>query len=317
MNRTHRTHFGSEDRPRARNVSLESLEQTQLTPGEAAAYAARAIHTVTFAVGGATIAVRFARASAALAFSERFRDLLAAREPDTVIYAVDVCGAAFFWGRPEHAYVWNAEASDELLVFFADGFALREYLNASADFGLHAAVLALGSHLVALVGHSTAGKTTTALAAVRRGFALYSDERCIVQDGRVVPFLRAITVRAGGRSALRPVAVSHCEFDVRLRELPERGDIVIGARRLIGERAGGPARPLTAAFIIEGRAATPGVWSRTLYAALPALLRSIACRETGLERAGRALAELRTVRLYGLRLGTPDATVEAIERALK
>lgn len=299
-----------------RSVSFESLEQTRVSPNQAALNATLAPHEVVIAIGRSSIAVRFSRASAANAFAERFGDVLGGQAPDTIVFAVALQGEAFFWRSPDRVWRWSEDLSDELLVFFADNVAMYEYLTTSSDVGIHAAVITKGSRVVALVGDSTAGKTTTALAAARIGFAVYSDERCILQDGRVVPFLRAITVREGGRSALVSAAASASALDAGLRELPERGDSSIRPRSILGERAGGPPRPLSAVFIIEGREATPTVNACPLYAGLPALLRSMVSRDTGIERAARALAEFRDVPLYRLRLGTPHATACAIERAL-
>jgi len=316
-----RRHFSSvlntkQSRPNLRSVSFESLGRTSLSPSQAVAYAARAVHEVAIAVGRSTISVRFSRASAAAGFAERFGDMLGHRPPNVVVYAVALDGEAYFWVSPDRVRRWSEDSSDELLVFFADNVAMYEYLTTSMDVGIHAAVITKGPHVVALVGDSTAGKTTTALAAARIGFALYSDERCILQDGRVVPFLRAVTVREGGRSALVSAAASACALDAGLRELPERGDSSIRPRRVLGEQAGGPPRPLGAVFILEGRGTIPAINACSLYAGLPALLRSMVSRDTGMERAARALVEFRDVPLYRLRLGTPHATAYAIERML-
>jgi hypothetical protein len=302
--------------PNVRSVSFASLDETCLSPSRTAAYMACAPHAVAIEVGRSTIAVRFSRASAAAAFAERFADMLGHQAPDVVIYAVALDGAAYFWLSPDRVRRWPEDPSDELLVFFADNVAMHEYLSTSTDVGIHAAVIAKGSRLVALLGCSTAGKTTTAIAAVRNGFALYSDERCILQDGRVVPFLRAITVREGGRSAILAAGPSGCAVDDRLRELPEQGDSSIRPRLLLGDQAGGPPRPLSAIFFIEGRGATPSVQGCPLYAVLPALLQSMVSRYTGMERAAHVLAEFHTAPLYRLRLGTPHATANAIERTL-
>jgi len=299
-----------------RSVSFESLDQTSLSPSQTVAYAARAVYDVAIDVGRSTISVRFARASAAAIFAERFGDMLGNYPPSLVIYAVDLEGEAYFWLSPDRVRRWSERPNDDLLVFFADNVAMYEYLTTSMDVGIHAAVISKRSRIVALVGDSTAGKTTTALAAARIGFALYSDERCILQNGQVVPFLRAITVRESGRSALLSAVVPASALDASLRELPDRGDNAIRPRSLLGERAGGPPRPLSAVFIIEGRAATPTVTACPLYAGLPALLRSMVSRDTGIERAARALVEFRDVPLYRLRLGTPHATARAIERVV-
>jgi hypothetical protein len=274
------------------------------------------VHEVAISVGRSTIAVRFSRGSAAAAFAERFSDMLGRSRSDALVYAVALHDQAYFWLSPDRVRRWPEDPSDELLVFFADNVALHEYFITSPDIGIHAAVIAKGGNLVALVGPSTAGKTTTALAAVRAGFGLYSDERCILQDGMVVPFLRAITIREGGRNALLAGGCSESTFDARMRELPDLGDGRIRPRQLLGERAGGPPLPLSAVFLIEGRERTPRVRPIPFVAGLPVLLRSMVSREIGIERAARVLAEFREVPLFRLCLGTPDATSNAIERTL-
>lgn len=299
-----------------RQVSFESLEPARLSPERIAAYADLARHEVKIAVGRATVAVRFSRASAAAAFADRFADMLGDGEPFTVAYAVDLEDEAYLWVSPERVYRWPEPIGDHLLVFFSDILAMQEYLTTSSDMGFHSAVVASGPILAALVGRTTAGKTTTAIAAARSGFALYSDERCIIQDGHVVPFLRAITVREGGRAALLADAASPTPVDARLRELPERGETPIRPSALLGGNAGGPPRRLGGVFMIEARDATPSVERCSLYDVLPELLRSMASADTGLARAARIGAELRRLPLYRLRLGTPSATAKAIERAL-
>jgi hypothetical protein len=302
--------------PIARSASFESLERTRFTPREASAHVVRATFRVAIAIGSTTVAICFSRASAAAAFAERFEDMLAARVADVTIFAVERDGEAFFWRSFDEVYRWQGPLNRELVSFFADGVALHEYLTKSSDLGLHAAVIARDSRAVALVGASTAGKTTTALAAVARGFALYSDERCIVQTGRVVPFLRALTIRTGGRAALLDGAPPANPISDALRALPPRGDHSIGARKLLGDAAGGSPVALSAVLLIEGRAARPEVGACSVHAGLPALLRSMLSRETGIERAARALREFRDVPLFRLTLGPPYATADAIEGVL-
>jgi hypothetical protein len=299
-----------------RTISFESLEETRLSANEAATFAKHARHEVSIALGRSTIAVRFSRPSAAAAFGERFGDMLGQRAADAVVYAVALDGQAYFWRTPGRARRWPENPSDDMFVFFADNVAMHEHFATATDVCIHAAVLARAAGTVALVGRSTAGKTTTALAAARHGFTLYSDERCILQDGHVVPFLRAITVREGGRAALLESPAAAHPLDDRLRELPARGDVAVRPRILLGERAGGPPRPLGAVFIIAGRDATPSVEACAAYAVLPELLRSMTSRDSGIDRAARLLPMLRGVPVYRLRLGTPAATAILIERTL-
>ena len=237
------------------------------------------------------------------------------RPPNTVVYVVATGGEALFWQWPDRVRRWTGNVDDELLVFFADAVALHEHFTSSADLGIHAATLAAGSHAVILVGRSTAGKTTTALAAVRDGFKLYSDERCIIQNGRVVPFLRALTIREGGRAALLASGADD-SITERLRALPEYGDASIAPRVLAGDAAGGPPVPLGAVFVIEGRAARTSIAACAPHALLPALLRSVVSRDARLDAAARVLREVRNAACYLLHLGTPDETVRAMRAVL-
>jgi hypothetical protein len=302
---------------RTESVRFESLDERALTVREAAACAALARHEVRFSVGRSTIAVRFSRASAAAAFADRFGDMPATRAADLTVYAVVNDRGAFFWRTPEHVRCWPRDLDDALLVFFADNFAMHEYLSSGTALGLHAAVIASASHLIALTGVSTAGKTTTALAAVGHGFTLYSDERCIIDDGCVVSFLRAMTLRAGGRAALLAGSAIGDRLEPVLRALPAQDDVSLRPRTLAGAGAGGPARRLDAIFIIEGQAAQPHVERREPLEALPVIALSTICRERGLERIARLRREFGSISVYGLQLGTPDDTVNAIAAALR
>jgi hypothetical protein len=107
-----------------------------------------------------------------------------------------------------------------------------------------------------------------------------------------------------------------CPIDAQLRAFSRRGDITILPRVLFGERAGGPPRRLDRLFLIDGRNATPSIESCSPYGVLPALMRSVICRESGLERAARFVAAFGQIPTYRLRLGTPSATAAAIARCL-
>jgi len=296
-------------------ISFDSLGHVCLAQHQAESYAALARHEVLIAVGSATIAVRFSRKSVARVFAERFGDTPGCGKPERVVYAVVADGQAFFWRVADRARRWPEEPNDERCVFFADNFALHDYLSTSDDLGLHAAVVASDNGVAALLGRSTAGKTTTALAMVRNGLCFYSDDRCIIQAGRVVPFLRAITLRDGGRMALLAHTAPSTLYDT-LHALPAGQDNPIRPRALFGERAGGPPRPLDALFLIEGRAADAAISDCSFYGAVPAVLGSMVSRDRGIDRAARLLSEMRNIPIYRLQLGTPHATAVLVERTL-
>jgi hypothetical protein len=297
-------------------VRFESLLEKPLPAERADRLAAGAAHEVVFGIGARRIAVRFSRASAAARFAERFGDLLAAGPAETIVHAVEEDGSAYFWLTPDRARQWTGPLDDDLFAFFADNLALYEFFATTGAAGIHAAVIASRSHLIALAGVSTAGKTTTAIAALRYGFTLYSDERCIIDEGVVVPFLRAMTLRPGGRSALTSGGATAGAVDRALRALPAERESELRPRALAGERAGGPARPLDALFVIDGRASEPEITACSRFAVVSDLARSLSCREAGLDRMARLLREMKGVATFRLRLGTPDRTVEEIAAVL-
>jgi hypothetical protein len=294
-------------RQTAEAVSVGLLEAARLSAAESARLGATALHEVNFEIGLATVAVRFNRESAAGLLARRFRDVRGKGQAKVTLYAVDRGDDALLWVTPESARRWPRPVDDELLAFFADNVAISEYLGLSNDFGLHAAAISHPAGVIALAGPSGAGKTTTAIAAARAGFGFYSDEYCIMQGGLVVPFPRALTTRVGGRAALRGDG-TFSAIDARLRLLADTGDVSVCPRQLLGELTGGPPRPLSAVFVIEGRGERPSATACPMYALLPELVRSTLNGARNVDRAAGLLAALRNARGYRLRLGTPAAT---------
>ncbi|MDQ2858129.1 MAG: hypothetical protein M3R53_05675 [Candidatus Eremiobacteraeota bacterium] len=299
----------------AAGIRFEALSRTRLAPERAAALAARAVHSIGFAVGTSTVSVNFSRAECAAAFAARYEDLASDRAPDFNAFAVEEASDAFFWAdATDRVWQWSGGTlPPDAIAFFADNAGMYEFLCRTPVLGFHAATLAGSAGALALIGATTAGKTTTAVACVRRGLRLYSDERCILEDGRTAPFLRRLTLRAGGRAALlgdpcdEPLGI-----DRRLREWQNAGEVPVRASALFGAAAGGPPLPLAAVFVIDGRGDRPQVVPVRASDVMPALLASMASRESGLARIARVLHELRDVATYRLRLGPPDATARAI-----
>ena len=304
-----------DDAALAPGLRFEALSRTQFAPERGAALAARAAYRVGFTVGTSTVALNFSRAESAAAFAARYRDLASDGAPDFSVFAVEEGSDAFFWAEAaERVWQWSGGTlPPDIIAFFADSAGMYEFLCRTPVLGFHAATLAGATGALTLIGATTAGKTTTAVACVRRGLRLYSDERCILEDGRVAPFLRRLTLRAGGRAALlndpcdEPLGI-----DRRLREWQNADEVAVRASALFGASAGGPPLPLAAVFVIDGRAERPEVVRTTPSDVMPALLASMASRESGLDRIARILHELRNAATYRLCLGPPDATARAI-----
>ncbi len=298
-------------------ITLAALESVRLSREIADLMASDACHQVCIAVGKLRVAIRCSRESHARALALRFGDLLASGPPDVSAHAVEADGKLYFWLTLERVFVYDGRTNDEIFTFFADNVTMNEVLRERGYFGLHAAVVTNGLRAAAILGTTTAGKTTTAVACVRRGLRLSSDERCIFEDGLLVPFLRALTVRRGGREALLNDPQEGSPIDALLRRFPDGAEVGTRPSTLFGDAGvATERRRLDLAFLIEGRAGLARAEPCDLYAVLPQLLAASVCAETDVERLARALHELRGVRCYRLTLGSPDATARLIEERL-
>jgi uncharacterized protein YerC len=258
------------------------------------------------------VGVAFSAPAAKEAFARQFADAISTTEPQIIIFVVEVDERVYLWSDADRVYLWDAGTiSPGVVAFFADAVAVREVVASTSILSVHAGVVGGKRSLAAIVGASTAGKSTTTIACVGRGLRFYSDERCIISDGLVFPFLRAVTLRPGGRRALSSTAGPS-----RLFESPKiwfgDADIVARPRFLFDDQAGGPPRALGTAFFILGRSSVAEILPMSVRDALPLLLASMDAREEGLDRIARALREFDRVECHGLQLGTPDETAKLI-----
>jgi len=309
--------------PTPHALSFSSLELTTLPSQRSSLLSAQATEPVAFAFGSVPLEVRFSDADSATGFVARYADLPARRgpspaAPSLTLFVVERDDQTFFWVDPQSVWRWSGGPIDPHLVgFFADAVLHHEFTRLTPSVSFHAAVLALDGACAALTGVTTAGKTTTAVACVRAGLRLYSDERCILQEGRVVPFLRRLTLRAGGRAMLRADEPADTDFGALLASWEEHEEVAVRASRLFGEGSqGGAPLPLRWLFLMDGFGDTPAVTPTTALAAAPAILRSFSSGDSGLDRMALWLRELRGVEVYRLRLGRPAATANAIKEVM-
>ena len=85
---------------------------------------------------------------------------------------------------------------------------------------VHAGVVAVKGRALVLPGTSGAGKTTLVRALIDAGATYYSDEYALLDArGRVHPYARALSVRAGGDAKVR-VAVDRARGEMGKRAVP-------------------------------------------------------------------------------------------------
>jgi len=282
-----------------------------------------AAHAVALEWFGSRIDVRFDDPAAAAMFRRRYRAFEADLGPAALCAFAgrDALGAYVFWIDSGPAYRWpHGPLTAEAVAFLADIVVRRAYFSGLAPFAsFHAASVRIGSAAAAIVASSEGGKTTTAIACARRGMPLYSDERCIVIDGLVRPFPRALGIRAHALELL-------CRDDVP-------GDACIGARlrergsgawpcasfdELFGARALPEPARLSALFFIEGRASQAAARPLALDAALPRLLSApLRSPQSGIDTVACGLSLLRRAEAHALTLGSPDETAGVIERVAR
>jgi len=162
-------------------------------------------HTVPIHVQDRAIAVHFDEPQSAALFASRYRDLRGHGEAEIAAYAVrDRDGDTHFWTAEGAGYRWpHGPLGPRATAFLADAVAMHALLTAvPSAVALHAAALHFDGRTFAITGHTTAGKSTTAVACVAAGCGLYSDERCIITPEGTLPFPRAINLRSGGIDVL-------------------------------------------------------------------------------------------------------------------
>jgi hypothetical protein len=254
--------------------------------------------------------VHFDEPRSAALFASRYRDLPAHAQADIHAYAVrDASGNTHFWTDEAVGYTWpHGALVPGATAFLADAVAMHAVLTAvPSTIALHAAALYRNGQAFAITGHSTAGKSTTAVALVAAGCGLYSDERCIVTPAGTIPFPRAINLRSGG-------------IDVLIADLPPgplRSQLErhrganwndVHFTELLEEQPLPPTVPLSALFVIAGRAAEPSSRQISAVEMLPHAQFGAITAAVGIDRACAILGLLQSVTCYELILGAPGAS---------
>jgi hypothetical protein len=295
-------------------IGADDLVLSQLGELERAALARRATYTVAIGIGDRSAVVHFDQLQSAKLLELRYRDLPARGGPEIHVYAAhDDAGNPHFWTAGGAGYSWpQGPVRPAVVAFFADGITQHALLRAiPSAVTLHAAALKYAGVAFAITGHSTAGKSTTAVACVDAGGELYSDERCIITPAGTLAFPRAVNLRSGGidvlladlaPSPLRSRLEAHCGRDWENANFAD----------VFAPREPPTIAPLRAIFVIGGREGRPR--SRRLSAPemLPFAQMGAITAATGIDRACAILCVLQKVACYEIMLGTPSASARHI-----
>lgn len=303
-------------------VTAANLVAIELDAAKRQALLDRAREVVLVDWFGTKVAAHFNQPGEADAFRWRYRSFLSSGRPDFVSCAVasddeEPC----FFTEPGEAFRYPLVLRGTgVVAFLADAVTGRGFFGIHPSLlSFHAAAVSVGNSAAAISAISTGGKSTTAFACARRGMGLYTDERCVLKDGFVYPFPRAMNVRAGGIDLLLSEQVPDDEVMAR----PLRGHAgkdweciqfceVFGARPLPK-----PAK-LESIFFITGKSRTPRAEPLERPGALQRLLESsFSGAAPGMDRLAAAAELLQQARAYALTLGTPDDTALLIAATVR
>lgn len=276
----------------------------------------RAEASATVTVAGVTMTLHSDDAALCAAFDRRFRAHRSNRVANFDYYVVRDRGGYVFFGDDSPAFYWpHCELTVAALLFLTDAAAISALIRFDERLvSYHAAAVERNGAAAAIVADSEGGKTTTALACARIGMRVYSDERLLIRDNVVHPFLRTCNVRPDGMQRL----LRDDATDSLARALPETAEADLSFVDVFGDGAAAPPAPLRAVFLIQKDGTARASATRiTPYDALPALMRWASARGDGLSRAARTTAMLSRCACYRLSLGTPSETARCIDETVR
>jgi hypothetical protein len=291
---------------------IRAEQLTRASNNANAALEEHCTYTATCEVAGVTMQLRTDIAEVARLFALRYADHPARSEPDFCYYVATVRGGYTFWCA--HAATWRwtqGPLPPDAVAFLADSVALGAIIRYDpALVSMQAAGLECNGIAAALAGHSAAGKTATLLACARRGLRIYSDERTVLRNNIVYPYLRRSSVRAAGaRLLLTDSAGDYRDQDVYSQ--PQ-----LSPKTCFGEESIAQPRALRALFVIAGSGYCAALEAMDTAAAMPAVMRYFDAHGDMVDRATRAISILNGVQCYRLTLGTPDETSAAMAYAM-
>lgn len=300
-------------------VSAADLVQSEALLDDSSLRAS-ATHVVRVDLAGTVVDVRFNDREAARLYRSRYRHMLSAATPRRRAYAAAAeSRVGYFWLEGDAVYRWDrSELTPNVVTFLADAVINTGVFTSAADtIALHAATVGNAFGVAAVIGISTAGKTTTAIACARRGLDLYSDEYCVLAPSGVLPFPRSISIRCAATEVLANDPVSGSAVDAWLQTHGCCDGYDLGYDELFGAFVRPEVRPLRAAFALVGRSEKPQAKVIPARAMVEHVRPWAKTSLQGVERLQRLLVLFGGVRCCELVLGSPDASAREIARCLE
>ncbi len=302
-------------------INADYLERAHLEHDDLRELASRARHVVVLDILGVTLGVHFDEAAAARIFAERYRAFQSMQLPTVDSFAVrSKEPGGVFWSGPAEQYVWPFTALNPAeMAFLADAVSLGSLFNSfpRTIACLHGAAVRAGDLAAGIFADTTGGKTTTAIACARRGMLLYSDERCIVENGLVLPFPRAMGIREGGlRLLLKDAVPEDGGIGKRLNSGSNNLHGIVDFAALLGTMHVPEPAPLRAAFFLRNKCDVPAVTPIHWAQAIPLVLERTQGPKSGIDQAVLVGSTLKNAACYHLDLGRPDETARMIETVI-
>ncbi len=299
-------------------ITADRLQPIELSTESRRKFSLFARSSVNIDIAGLACAVKFNDEKAAAIFSRSYGDMPAVRSIKREAFCISHPDfGALFWAADGPAYQWPHERlTEQGIAFLADAFALASFLRGRRDVvSIHAAVVGSRGKVAAIVGDSHAGKTTTAIACVRYGMDIYSDERCLIANDFIIPFPRAVSVRSHGAELL----VNGTTNDEIARRLRDRAFVPEKCMRygeIFGEWIPPQPGKLHAAFLISQHGDREDLEAIPPHAMIRPAARWAQGEESGIDRIAKLLSLFEKAACYRLTLGSPDASARLIERTL-
>lgn len=299
-------------------VTAEDL--TRIDAAEVpATLVAAATYAVTVDLAGTIVRTSFNDLEAAEIYRDRYRHMLSERPVQRKAYAVAHCpDEIYFWLEGGAAYRWDRSGlKPHAIAFFADAMVTTGIFTSTDDLiAIHASVVCDERAAAAILGCSTAGKTTTAVACARRGLSVLSDEHCVVTSGNVRAFPRALNLRCDSIRLLAGDPAPPSPLD---RWLETHGRCS-GNDHPFDELFGAPLppapKPLRVVFALVGTAPHPSIQQISAAAMLDRAKSGVRMKPQGFKALQALFALLQGIECYDLVKGTPDETARIIARVL-
>jgi hypothetical protein len=299
-------------------VSAERLERVELGSAARKRLAKSAIYSTRIAVARRAVEVRFSHEGARDLFARRFREHASRRAPEFTYYVTADRTSQYFWSERSQVWRWPGQTTPEATVFLADATVLSAVIRSDPSLvSLHASVVSHNGCVTAIAGDSLAGKTTTAIACVRRGMQFYSDERLLMRNGTVFPFQRTCSLRTAGGQLLACDGLDDALRDWLHSSTRESDGSELSVAELFGRETIGVPGTLAAIFVLSGRGERPIVRRIGCYEAVPTLLRWMDSSEVGVKRLAQLVELIAAVPCFALTLGTPGQTADAIAATIE